>query len=80
MPLSRGREICEKIIGGLAAGHPDLIIVSGLAYGIDIASHKAALANNLQTIGVLGHGFKTIYPAIHTSTSKNNGKKRRTAD
>ena len=67
---SRGREICEKIIGGLAAGHPDLIIVSGLAYGIDIASHKAALANNLQTIGVLGHGFKTTYPSIHASTAK----------
>jgi DNA processing protein len=67
---TRGRELCEKIIGGLAAGHPDLIIVSGLAYGIDIASHKAALANNLQTIGVLGHGFKTTYPAIHASTAK----------
>ncbi len=67
---TRGREICDKIIGGLALGHPDLIIVSGLAYGIDIASHKAALANNLQTIGVLGHGFKTIYPSIHSSTAK----------
>ncbi len=66
----RGREICDKIIGDLAAGHPDLIIVSGLAYGIDIASHKAALANNLLTIGVLGHGFKTTYPAVHTSTAK----------
>jgi len=65
-----GREICEKIIGGLAADHPDLIIVSGLAYGIDIASHKAALANNLQTIGVLGHGLKTIYPSLHTSIAK----------
>src|SRR4030042_3182285 len=58
---TRGKEICEKIIGGLSARHPDLIIVSGLAYGIDIASHKAALSNNLQTVGVLGHGFKTIY-------------------
>ena len=67
---TRGRELCEKIIGGLAAGHPDLVIVSGLAYGIDIASHKAALANNLQTIGVLAHGFKTTYPAIHASTAK----------
>ena len=70
MPHTRGREICEKIIGGLCSGHPDLIIVSGLAYGIDIAAHKAALANNLQTIGVLGHGFKTIYPSVHTSTAK----------
>ena len=66
----RGRDLCENIIKGLAAGHPDLIIVSGLAYGIDIASHKAALVNNLQTIGVLAHGFKTIYPAIHASTAK----------
>jgi DNA processing protein len=67
---SRGKELCEKLIGGLAAGHPDLIIVSGLAYGIDIASHKAALSNNLQTIGVLGHGFRTTYPSIHASTAK----------
>ena len=62
---THGKEVCEKIIGGLSDGHPDLIIVSGLAYGIDITSHKAALSNNLQTIGVLGHGIKTIYPAIH---------------
>jgi len=64
---SRGREICDKIIGGLALGHPELIIVSGLAYGIDITAHKAALANNLQTIGVLAHGFKSTYPSIHAS-------------
>ncbi len=66
----RGRELCDKIIGGLADGHPDLIIVSGLAYGIDIAAHKAALANNLQTIGVLGHGLKTLYPSIHASVAR----------
>lgn len=67
---SRGKELCDKIIGDLACGHPDLIIISGLAYGIDIAAHKAALANNLQTIAVLGHGFKTTYPALHASTAK----------
>jgi DNA processing protein len=66
----RGKEICEKIIGGLSDGNPDLIIVSGLAYGIDITAHKAALSNNLQTIGVLGHGFKTIYPSVHTSIAR----------
>jgi len=67
---THGRDLCERIIRGLAVGHPDLIIVSGLAYGIDIASHKAALANNLLTIGVLGHGFKTTYPSVHASTAK----------
>ena len=66
----RGRELCEEIIPGLAAGHPDMIIISGLAYGIDIAAHKAALSNNLRTIGVLGHGLKTTYPSLHASTAK----------
>jgi DNA processing protein len=65
----RGKEMCDKIISGLAAGHPDLVIISGLAYGIDIASHKAALSNNLPTIAVLANGLKTIYPSIHTSTA-----------
>lgn len=68
---SRGREMCEKLIAGLAAGHPDLIIVSGLAYGIDVACHKAALYHNLQTVGVLAHGLKTIYPSVHESLAKN---------
>lgn len=71
----RGKELCEKIICGLADGHPDLIIVSGLAYGIDIASHKAALTNNLQTIVVLAHGFKTTYPSLHRSTAQEIIKK-----
>jgi DNA processing protein len=73
----RGKELCEKIIGSLAAGHPEMIIVSGLAYGIDIAAHKAALSSNLPTIGVLANGLKTIYPSIHKPTAdamlKNGG-------
>lgn len=62
---SRGREICDRIITGLAADNPGLVIVSGLAYGIDIAAHKSALANKLPTIGVLGHGFNALYPSVH---------------
>ncbi len=46
------------------------MIVSGLAYGIDIAAHKAALAFNLTTVGVLGNGLKTIYPSIHRSIAE----------
>ncbi|MDP4223055.1 MAG: DNA-processing protein DprA [Bacteroidota bacterium] len=71
----RGKELCDKIIGGLATDYPDLIIVSGLAYGIDIAAHKSALSHNLATIGVLGHGLKTIYPSIHSSTASQLVKK-----
>ncbi len=67
----RGKDLCEKIIGGLAAGHPDLIIVSGLAYGIDVNCHKAALFHNLQTVGVLAHGLKKMYPSVHESVAKN---------
>jgi DNA processing protein len=66
----RGKELCEKIIGGLAVGHPDLVIVSGLAYGIDITAHKAALDKSLKTIGVLAHGFKTTYPSVHRSIAQ----------
>lgn len=58
-----GKEFCEKIIKGLAPHNP--LIVSGLAYGIDVAAHKAALKNNLSTIGVLAHGLDRVYPAQH---------------
>ena len=41
------------------------VIVSGLAYGIDVAAHRGALANKLPTVAVLAHGLNTIYPAPH---------------
>jgi DNA processing protein len=44
--------------------------VSGLAYGVDITGHKAALDNGLPTIGVVGHGLDRIYPAQHAPTAK----------
>jgi DNA processing protein len=67
---SHGKDICEKIIADLAVNHPDLIIISGLAYGMDICAHRAALSNGLPTIGVLAHGFKTIYPSVHRSLAQ----------
>jgi DNA processing protein len=63
-----GKEICYKIIEDLAP--LNVIIVSGLAYGIDVHAHKAALHCGLSTIGVLGHGLDMIYPAAHLSTSR----------
>ncbi len=62
---SRGRDLCEDIIGRLASRYPDLVVVSGLAYGIDIAAHRAALTAGVRTLGVLAHGHGTIYPGEH---------------
>ncbi len=58
---SYGRAQCEKIIEGLK--DKDVLIVSGLAYGIDSCAHRNALKNNLPTVGVMGHGLDRIYPA-----------------
>lgn len=58
-----GKSNCEKIIEELK--ELDVLIVSGLAYGVDICAHKSALDNGLKTIAVLGHGLDMVYPAIH---------------
>lgn len=62
-----GKDITDKLIEYLATSGHNPIIVSGLAYGIDIIAHKAAIKNNLQTFAVLGHGLDIIYPAQHKS-------------
>lgn len=60
-----GREMTEKLVDALSAQVPGLLIVSGLAYGIDIISHKRALKAGLPTVGVLAHGLDRIYPPAH---------------
>lgn len=59
------REIVERI----AQIAPGTIIVSGLAYGVDIEAHKAALEFGLPTVAVVAHGLRTIYPAAHRDTA-----------
>ena len=65
-----GKDICTSLINRLAEKGHEILIVSGLAYGIDITAHKCALQNNLPTVAVLGHGLDMIYPAAHRSVAK----------
>lgn len=64
-----GKDICRTFIADLQRKLPDVLIVSGLAYGIDIHAHREALANNIATMGVLAHGLDRIYPAVHRQTA-----------
>jgi len=65
-----GKENCRKLIAGIAKNLPNAVIVSGLAYGVDICAHKSALDVELPTIGVLGHGLDRLYPHTHSETAK----------
>lgn len=63
-----GRMVTEQLIKALQPY--DVMIVSGLAHGIDAIAHRSALQQQLPTIGVMAHGFKTIYPYVHRSLAK----------
>ena len=65
-----GRRMCQTFIRELHELCPDITVVSGLAYGIDIESHKAAIEAGFPTIGVLAHGLDMIYPSAHRSIAK----------
>lgn len=63
-----GKEIVDRLIRGLS--EYNVLVVSGLAYGIDTCSHRSALENGLNTIGVLGHGLDRIYPYTNKSLAR----------
>lgn len=63
-----GREFLNEFIAGLKLYHP--VIISGLAYGVDIHAHRESLKNGLCTIGILGHGLDRIYPKPHRSIAE----------
>jgi DNA processing protein len=63
-----GKQATELFIKELQS--QNILIVSGLAYGIDAIAHKASLQNNIPTVGVLAHGLDSIYPTQHKSLAK----------
>ena len=64
-----GKDICRKFIRELHEMCPQILIVSGLAYGVDICAHRESLANGMNTLGVLAHGLNQIYPYHHRDTA-----------
>ena len=60
-----GKHICDELIMKIAERKYPVLVVSGLAYGIDIHAHKSALKYNLPTVAVLAHGLDKIYPSLH---------------
>lgn len=68
---SYGHKVCERLIDELARAFPDLAIVSGLAFGVDSACHRAAIAANLTTIAVLADSLAApVYPAQHDTLAR----------
>lgn len=63
-----GKHITEKLVKDLSAY--DVVITSGLAYGIDAIAHKCSIKHDIPTVGVVGHGLDQIYPAAHSGLAK----------
>jgi DNA processing protein len=60
-----GKEICDELIRNFSEKSYHILVVSGLAYGIDVQAHKACLKYNIPTVGVFAHGLDNIYPQLH---------------
>ena len=66
---SYGQDLISRFMTELKELCPQVVIVSGLAYGIDICAHRKALEQGFETVGVLAHGLDTIYPNHHRETA-----------
>ena len=65
-----GQDLIRRFVTDLRKLCPDTLIVSGLAYGIDINAHRQALDNGFETVAVLAHGLDMLYPHAHRDTAK----------
>lgn len=64
-----GQDLIRSFLTDLSRLCPDTLIVSGLAYGVDIHAHRDALDNNMDTVAVLAHGLDDLYPPRHRDTA-----------
>lgn len=64
-----GQDLVRNLLSGLKTHCPDIVVVSGLAYGVDICAHRHALEQGMETIGVLAHGHDDLYPSSHRDTA-----------
>ena len=64
-----GRDLIQRFMNEIQMMCSDLLVISGLAYGVDICAHREALRANYETVGVLAHGLDTIYPRFHRDTA-----------
>ena len=67
---SYGESVCAHLIPELAEMFPDLVVVSGLAFGVDAAAHRAALAAGVRTVAVVANKLPDITPAQHRNLAK----------
>lgn len=65
-----GERACSELVAGLATRVPDLCVVSGLAFGIDSAAHRAALLNNVPTVAVVANPLPEVTPTQHTALAE----------
>ncbi|MBR5082979.1 MAG: DNA-processing protein DprA [Prevotella sp.] len=65
-----GQDAIRHFITDLRQLLPQVLVVSGLAYGVDICAHRNALEQGLETVGVLAHGLDTLYPNAHRATAR----------
>jgi DNA processing protein len=67
---SYGKAVGRSIVLDLCKHLDDLVVVSGLAFGIDVMAHRAALEGGIPTVAVLAHGLSTLYPHAHRDTAR----------
>lgn len=65
-----GQTMCHKLVEHLSERVPRLVVVSGLAFGIDAAAHRAALAAGIPTVGVLPCPLPDVVPTQHTALAR----------